>query len=254
MGKLEGKVALVTGAARGIGKEIALDLAREGGDIIAVDLNQAELDKLAGEIRALGRKVLTAVADVSKKSEVDKMVENAIKTFGKIDILVNNAGITRHAPFLSMTETEWDEVMAVNLKSVFLMSQSVAKHMITRKYGKIISISSISSTAPEGNMSNYGASKAGINNLTKSMAVSLGEYGINVNAVASGSIMTEMLQFGRTTEQYQQLLEKRAKQAVLNRLGEVQDIAKSVVFLATDDAAFITGQTIAVDGGRVLQG
>ena len=254
MGKLDGKVAIVTGAARGIGKEIALDLAREGADIVAIDLNRANLDILAKEIRELGRKVLTIMADVSKKSEVDKSVEAVVSTFGKIDILVNNAGITRHAPFLSLTEQEWDEVMAVNLKSVFLMSQAVAKHMVTRKYGKIISLSSISSTAPEGNMSNYGASKAGINNLTKSMAVSLGEYGINVNAVASGSIMTEMLQFGRTDEQYHRLLDKRAKQAVLNRLGEVQDIARVVVFLTTDDAAFITGQTIPVDGGRALSG
>jgi 3-oxoacyl-[acyl-carrier protein] reductase len=254
MGKLDGKVALVTGAARGIGKAIALGLAREGADIVANDLNQANLDELAGEIRALGRKVLTVIADVSKKNEVDRMVENTIKTFGKIDILVNNAGITRHAPFLTLSEAEWDEVIAVNLKSVFLTSQAVAKHMVTRKYGKIISISSISSTAPEGNMANYGASKAGINNLTKSMAVALGEHKINVNAVACGSIMTEMLHFGKTDEQYRQLMEKRIKQAVLNRLGEVQDIAKVVVFLSTDDAAFITGQTIPVDGGRALQG
>jgi len=254
MGKLDGKVALVTGAARGIGKETALNLAREGADIIANDLSQDSLGALSGEIGALGRKVITAAGDVSKKSDVDKIIENAIKSFGKIDILVNNAGITRHAPFLSLTEQAWDEVIAVNLKSVFLMSQAAARHMVTRKYGKIISISSISSAAPDGNMSNYGASKAGINNLTKSMAVALGEYNINVNAVASGSIVTEMLQFGRTTAEYHELLALRAKQAVLNRLGDVQEIAKVAVFLATDDAAFITGQTIPVDGGRVLHG
>jgi 3-oxoacyl-[acyl-carrier protein] reductase len=251
MGKLDGKVALVTGGARGIGKEITLALAKDGADIVASALHQPNLDVLATEVQKMGRKIKTVVANVGKKDEVDKMVDVAIKTFGKIDILVNNAGITRFAPFLEMTEADWDEVINIDLKGTFLASQAVAKHMVTRKYGKIINISSV---AGEGclneTMANYGPSKAGVHNLTKVMAIALGQYGINVNALAPGTIVTEMGLTRRTPEEYKIFLQLRASQAALNRVGEVEDIARVVVFLASDDSSFISGQVICADGGR----
>lgn len=251
MGKLDGKVALVTGAARGIGKEISLALARAGADIVACALHQPNLDILATEVQKLGRKIKAVVADVSKKDEVDSMVDMAIQTFGKIDILVNNAGITRFAPFLEMTEQDWDDVMSIDLKGTFLVSQAVAKHMVVRKYGKIINISSAAGLgALNETMANYGPSKAGVNNLTKVMAIALGGYGINVNAVAPGTIVTEMGLTRRTPEEYELFLEKRKKQTALNMVGDVKDVANVVLFLASDDSAFITGQVIAADGGR----
>ena len=251
MGKLEGKVALITGAARGIGKEISLALARDGADIVACALHQPNLDILAAEIQNLGRKTETVIANVSKKDEVESMVDMAIQTFGKIDILVNNAGITRFTPFLEMTEQDWDDVMSIDLKGTFLVSQAVAKHMVVRKYGKIINISSVAGLgALNETMANYGPSKAGVNNLTKVMAIALGAYGINVNAVAPGTIKTEMGLTRRTPEEYEQFLEKRRKQTALNMVGDVKDVANVVLFLASDDSVFITGQVIATDGGR----
>jgi 3-oxoacyl-[acyl-carrier protein] reductase len=251
MVKLEGKVALITGAARGIGKEISLALARAGADIVACALHQPNLDILATEVQKLGRKTETVIANVSKKDEVESMVDMAIQTFGRIDILVNNAGITRFTPFLEMTEQEWDDVMSIDLKGVFLVSQAVAKHMIVRKYGKIINISSVAGLgALNETMANYGPSKAAVNNLTKVMAIALGEYGINVNAVAPGTIKTEIGTTRRTPEEYELFLEKRKKQTALKMVGDVKDVANIVLFLASDDSAFITGQVIATDGGR----
>jgi 3-oxoacyl-[acyl-carrier protein] reductase len=250
MGKLDNKVALVTGAARGIGKEIALTLAREGADIVANAQHLPNLEILASEIGKLGRKTLPVVANVSKKDEVDKMVDTAIKTFGKIDILVCNAGITRFAHFLEMTEEDWDAVIDVDLKGTFLCGQAVAKQMVTRKYGKIINITSawgVGARNPNG--ANYAASKAGANNLTKVMAFALGEYNINVNAVAPGVIKTDMGTTRRTPEEYAAFLELIKKQTVMHRAGDVQDIANLVLFLASDESSFMTGQVLLIDGG-----
>jgi 3-oxoacyl-[acyl-carrier protein] reductase len=246
MSALEGKVALVTGGARGIGKEIALALARNGADIVITDLNQANLENLVS-----GRRAIPIVANVGIKSDVEKMVEEAIKTFSKIDILVNSAGITRFAPFLDMTESDWDDVINVNLKGTFLTGQAVARHMVNRKYGKIINISSISGEgALNETMANYGPSKAAVNNLTKVMAIALGPYGINVNSIAPGVIVTELGLTRRTPEEYEKFKEFRASQAALRRVGQVDDVAKVVLFLASDDSSFISGQVICVDGGR----
>ena len=251
MGKLDGKVALVTGAARGIGKDIALTLAREGADIVATALHQPNLDTLAVEVQQMGRRIKTVIANVGNKDEVDKMVDIAIRTFGKIDILVNNAGITRFAPFLEMSEGDWDEVISTDLKGTFLTSQAVARHMVARKYGKIINITSvIGKGSVNETTANYASAKAGVHMLTKVMAVALGIHGINVNALAPGVIVTEMGLTRRTPEEYQKFLEFRAGQAALHRVGQVDDVSKVVVFLSSDDSSFISGEVICVDGGR----
>jgi 3-oxoacyl-[acyl-carrier protein] reductase len=250
MGKLDNKVALVTGAARGIGREIALTLAREGADIVANALNAPNLETLVSEIEKMGRKAIAVTADISKKTDVDRMVDTAIAAFGKIDILVCNAGITRFAPFLEMSEEDWDAVVDVDMKGTFLCGQSVAKHMVTRKYGKIVNISSLSGMgARNERMANYAASKAGVNNLSRVMALALGDHGINVNVVAPGVINTEMGLARRTPAELAAYHELYKQQTALHRVGEAQDIANVVLFLASDDSSFITGQVIVSDGG-----
>jgi 3-oxoacyl-[acyl-carrier protein] reductase len=250
VGKLIGKVALVTGAARGIGREIALTLAREGADIVANALHAPNLQSLAGEIERLGRRASWVTADVSNRADVERMVQSAIGTFGKIDILVCNAGITRFAPFLEMTEEDWDAVVDVDLKGTFLCGQAVAKHMVARKYGKIVNVSSLSGVgARNPTMANYAASKAGVNNLSRVMALALGEFGINVNVVAPGVIKTEMGLSRRTAEEWEAYQDLYRQQTALRRVGEAQDIANVVLFLASDDSSFMTGQVLVSDGG-----
>lgn len=250
MGKLDNKVALVTGAARGIGKEIALTLAREGADIVANALHAPNLEILAGEIEKLGRRAKAVTADISKRADVDRMVDTAIGTFGKIDILVCNAGITRFAPFLEMTDQDWDAVLDVDLKGTFLCGQVVARHMVPRKYGKIINVSSLSGMGARNHtMANYAASKAGVNNLSRVMALALGEHGINVNVVAPGVINTEMGLSRRTPAELTAYHENYKQQTALRRVGEAKDIANVVLFLASDESSFITGQVIVSDGG-----
>ena len=250
MGKLDGKVALVTGAARGIGKEIALTLAREGADIVANALHAPNLEILAGEIETLGRRAMPITADISKRTDVERMVDGAIGTFGKIDILVCNAGITRFAPFLEMTDEDWDAVLDVDLKGTFLCGQVVARHMVPRKYGKIINVSSLSGMGARNHtMANYAASKAGVNNLSRVMALALGEHGINVNVVAPGVINTEMGLSRRTPAELAAYHALYKQQTALRRVGEATDIANVVLFLASDDSSFITGQVIVSDGG-----
>lgn len=250
MGRVEGKVALVTGAARGIGREIALTLAREGADVVINALHAPNLEVLARDIEALGRRAKPAVADISKKAEVDRMVETAIDTFGRIDILVCNAGITRFAPFLEMTEEDWDVVIDVDLKGTFLCGQAVARQMVPRRSGKIVNISSMSGLgARNPTMANYAASKAGAINLSRVMALALGEHGINVNVVAPGVINTEMGLSRRTPEEWAAYLDLYKTQTALRRVGEPQDIANAVLFLASDESSFMTGQVVVCDGG-----
>lgn len=248
MGKLDQRVALVTGGARGIGKQIALTFAREGADIAVGDLVEAEA--VAREIRALGRKALAVKGDVSKKVDVEHLVRATLAHFRKIDILVNNAGISRRATFLEMTEEDWDAVLTVNLKGVFLCTQAAAKHMSKQKYGKIINIGSIYglNTIVSG-QSNYAVSKAGVIQLTKFCALELGPYGINVNAIAPGMVVTEMLHTQRSPEEVERRLEKRSKRTALGRVGHPQDIANIALFLASEDSSLITGQVIVSDGG-----
>jgi len=247
MGKLAQKVAVITGGARGIGKQIALTFASEGADIVIGDI--IEMEAAAQDIKDLGREVITVKTDVTHKEAVRNLIDSAIDNFNKVDILVNNAGIVRHAPLLEMTEEEWNAVIDVNLKGVFLCTQAVAKHMVERQYGKIINIASIAGLNAVYVSANYCVSKAGVIQLTKVCARELGPYGINVNAIAPGVVITDMT-YIRTPAEAERFIEERRNLAVLGRIGTAQDMANLALFLASDQSSFITGQVIAADGGR----
>ncbi len=252
MGKLDQRVAIVTGGGTGIGRSIALALAKEGADVVVCSRKMANLEKVAEEVKALGRRSLAIAADVSVKKQVQNMVKQTVDEFGRIDILVNNAGILRIATILETTEQDWGEVIDINLKGVFLCTQAVAKQMMAQKYGKIINISSICGRGGAlGDGPSYCVSKAGVIQLTQNAAFELGPYGINVNCIAPGLILTPMARSTqKTAEEFEQFLEERKKAAVLDRLGNPEDIARVALFLASEAASFISGQTIPVDGGR----
>ncbi len=244
---LQGKVALVTGAARGIGRAIAISLAKDGADIVLNDIDEEALKKTAEEIKALGRKVLPVKADVSKWDEVKKMVDEAIKYFGHIDILVNNAGIVGpFKPVHEISESEWDKVLAVNLKGAFLVIKAVVPHMIKQKYGKIINISSVAGVEGNAKMAPYCASKAGLIGLTKSLAEELAPYGIRVNAICPALVEKTALTEGMPPEQRKFLAQK----IPLGRLCKLEEVADLVKFLASEAADFITGYAYMLAGGR----
>jgi len=251
MGLLENTVAIVTGGSRGIGRSIALEFAREGSSVLICGRGKTNLEKVAEEIKALGKRCLAVVTDVSIKSQVQGMVKQAVDNFGSIDILVNNAGVIHAAPMVEVTETNWDEVIDINLKGVFLCMQAVASHMMKQKHGKIINISSISGRGGAFNDgAPYCASKAGVILLTQVAAWELGQYNINVNSIAPGLVLTPMAGQEKTKEEFAQFLEERKKGTVLHRVGNPEDIARTAVFLASEDSSFISGQTVSVDGGR----
>jgi 3-oxoacyl-[acyl-carrier protein] reductase len=242
--KLESKVALVTGAARGIGRATALKLAQEGANVIVCDVNLEDAEATAKDIEALGRKAMASNANIAVREDVDKMFEDIKEKFGRLDILVNNAGITKDAQFLKMTEAAWDAVMAVNLKGIFNVTQNAAAMMKEQNYGKIISLSSLAGQIGNFGQANYAASKAGVMGLTKTLCKELARYNVNVNAIAPGSINTPM--FAAVPEK---VIEGMKAQIPLGRLGLPEDIANCVAFLASEDSAYITGQTISVNGG-----
>jgi len=246
--RLDGKVAIVTGAGRGIGRAIALALTREGADVIVNDVDPRSAEATANETRTTGRRALSIVADVSKKEEVIKMVETAIKAFGKIDILVNNAGIFSSIPLEDMTEENWDKTLKINLKSVFLCSQAAMKFMKLQKSGKIVNIASLAGKV--GGIvagADYAASKAGVLCLTKSLAKQLAPYGINVNAVAPAWIETDMMK-----DWPKETKEAVLKQIPLGRFGKPEEVAEAVAFLVSEGAGFITGATIDINGGILM--
>lgn len=247
---LDGKVALVTGAGSpsGFGRAIVLTLAREGCDVVVNDIDYKGAQKTASEVKALGRRALVAKADVTKSTEVNAMVEAAISQCGKIDILVNNAGIiSQTKPFIEKTETEWDRELAVDLKGVLMCSQAVLRHMISRKSGKIINISSGVGKSGLANLAVYSAAKAGVIGFTKSLAAEVAALGINVNGVAPGVSATSM-----QANISQEIVERVKRLIPLGRITEPQDVANMVAFLASDLAGDIVGQTFSVDGGRVM--
>lgn len=250
--RIKDRVSLITGASRGIGRAIALTLAKQGSDVILIyKKNTDKANRVANEIIRMGRKAVAKKLDVTQKDEVFNVVDAVVEKYGKIDVLVNNAGMHLRRNTLEAKKEEWDEILGVNLLGPYYCIQAVAPYMMKRKYGKIISVSSVASfgVAVEGQIL-YAPSKAALNILTKKLAYELGPYKINVNAIAPGAIMTEMLSYGKSEEEAKQSSEKVAKYTALGRMGQPQDIANLALFLASDESSFITGQVIVADGGR----
>ncbi|WP_313798709.1 3-oxoacyl-[acyl-carrier-protein] reductase [Cytobacillus sp.] len=246
--KLEGKVALVTGASRGIGREIALGLAKQGADVVVnYSGSEERANQVVAEIKELGRNAIAVQCDVSNSESVANMVKATMDTFGKLDILVNNAGITKDNLLMRMKEEEWDDVININLKGVFLCTKAVTRQMMKQRSGRIINISSIVGVSGNPGQANYVAAKSGVIGLTKTTAKELSSRGITVNAIAPGFITTDM-----TDKLTEDVKEQMLKQIPLARFGEPSDIANVVVFLASEDSRYMTGQTLHVDGGMVM--
>ena len=243
---LENKRAIVTGAAKGLGKNIATYFAELGADLSLIDIDRPVLEGTCVELRKLGRKVVPIVADVSKMEDIKRIVNDTLNSLGGLDILVNNAGIIADASPTELTEEDWDKTMKVNLKAVFFLTREVAKHMITERYGKIISLASQAATAGMEDAPAYCASKGGIIGLTKSLATSWGQYNINVNALAPGVMYpTDMAIKMWSGEEG-----KRYKERVpLGRFGKPEEVAAAAAFLASDESNFITGFVLVLDGG-----
>ncbi|MEE3381519.1 MAG: 3-oxoacyl-ACP reductase FabG [Succiniclasticum sp.] len=246
--QLDGKVALVTGASRGIGKSIALMLASRGADIVINYAGNTEAaEKTKAEVEALGRKAMVIKADVGDTAACEAMVAEVVKEMGKIDILVNNAGITRDGLLMRMKEADWDAVLTTNLKSVYNCTKAVIKYMMKARSGRIVSISSVVGAMGNAGQANYAAAKAGIMGFTKAVAKEVASRGITVNAVAPGFIATDM-----TAVLPEKVVESLKAAIPMGRLGAPEDIAKAVAFLVSEDAAYITGQTLHVNGGMFM--
>ena len=246
--KLKDRVAIVTGGARGIGKAIAFTFVREGARVVIVDVDQKSLEASKEEIEKMGGEALAISCDITKSSEVNEMVNQVQKTFGRIDILVNNAGIIRRGTIDTVTEEEWDRVIEVNLKGTFNCCKAVSEIMKYQGHGKIVNISSIAGKMGDiTSAPGYGPSKAGIDALTKTLARQLASYGINVNAVSPHAIETEMSA---------QWSDERRKEIIasipLGRLGKPEDVAEAVLFLVSEEASFITGEILDVNGGALM--
>jgi 3-oxoacyl-[acyl-carrier protein] reductase len=245
---LKGKVALVTGASRGIGKAIALELAAQGATV-AVNYagSEAKANEVVDLIKGMGNEAIAIQADVSNGESVAKMIKTVTDTFGSLDILVNNAGITRDNLLMRMKEEDWDAVINTNLKGVFHCIKGVTRQMMKQRSGKIINIASIVGVSGNAGQANYVAAKAGVIGLTKTTAKELASRNINVNAIAPGFITTDM-----TDELTDEVKIEMLKQIPLARFGDPEDIAKVVSFLASDNSKYMTGQTLHVDGGMVM--
>jgi NAD(P)-dependent dehydrogenase (short-subunit alcohol dehydrogenase family) len=246
--KLSGKTAIVTGARRGIGRAIALALAKEGADVVVSDVNQEDCQKVADEIERLGRKGLAVKCDVSSSNDVDAMVKRAVAEFGGVDILVNNAGTIAYKPFLELTDEDWDKTLNVNLKGQFLCARAAGKEMVKNKRGRIINIASISSGGcgiAFPLIAHYTASKGGVVALTEALALELTPQGINVNAICPGAIDTDMAKGAKESGQLEQVLARIPK----GRLGQPEEIADLAVFLASEQSDYISGAAIVIDGG-----
>jgi 3-oxoacyl-[acyl-carrier protein] reductase len=248
MGMFEGKVALVTGAARGIGQAIAKKLATEGCDVALCDLKAEWLAETVALIEAAGRKVKCFEADVSQAAAVEAAVDGAVEAFGKVDILINNAGITKDTLMIRMSEQDWDAVISVNLKGTFLFTKAVARPMMKQRSGAIVNVASIIGLIGNAGQCNYAASKAGVIALTKSAAKELAARNVRVNAVAPGFIQTRM-----TDVLPEEVRGKMLDLIPMKRFGQPEDVANVVLFLASDAASYMTGQVLPVCGGMVMQ-
>lgn len=245
---LTGKVALVTGASRGIGQATAIELAKAGADVVVNFIgNEAVAQETVAAIEALGRKAIKIKADVGNAEDVQAMVDEAVAAFGHIDILVNNAGITRDGLLIRMKDSDWDDVLNINLKGVYLVTKAVAKLMVKQRAGRIINMTSVSGVTGNVGQANYAAAKAGVIGFTKTCAKELAARGITVNAVAPGFIETAM-----TDVLPEKIKEGIAAIVPFGRMGQPEEIASVVTFLASDFASYITGQVLNVDGGMVM--
>jgi 3-oxoacyl-[acyl-carrier protein] reductase len=250
--RLKDRVSLVTGASRGIGRAIALTFAREGSDVIVnYTKRKDKADEVVHEILKMRRKAIAFQADVENKDEVSKMVDEALKAFGKIDILVNNAAITVRTPdILKGNKEDWDKVFGVNLLGTYYCIQAVGPQMINQRYGKIINFSSVGAIGDVVRRNViYASSKAAVIVLTKKLAYEMGPYNINVNAIAPGLVKTDMPSLGRTEAELEAFFKEKGELNSLKRVGEPSDIANVALFLASDESSFITGQLIVADGG-----
>ena len=245
--RLQDKVAIVTGSARGLGKAMVLKMVAEGAKVVVTDINLEACQTVKAEIEAAGGTALAVKCDVTNREEVTALVEETVKVFGKVDILVNNAGITRDAQMVKMTDDNWDAVMNTNLKSMFICSQVASQPMIKQGYGRIINISSIAGQEGNFGQANYSAAKAGAIGLTKTLSKELGRKGITVNVVSPGFIMSEM-----SAAIPEKIKEQLIARIPLNRAGQPEEIASAVAYLASDEAAFITGQVLSVNGGMYV--
>jgi len=245
--RLKDQVALITGSARGIGKEIASVFAKEGAILVISDINAESAQKTADEFAQQGVKAMSVACDVTNMQSVEEMVNKILDKYKRIDILINNAGITKDNLLLRMSEGEWDAVLNTNLKGVFTCTKVVIKHMMKARKGKIISMASIIGITGNAGQANYAASKAGIIGFTKSIAKEFASRGINANAVAPGYIRTEM-----TDKLSENVRDEILKRVPLQRMGTPQDVANACLFLASAEADYITGQTVVIDGGMAI--
>jgi NAD(P)-dependent dehydrogenase (short-subunit alcohol dehydrogenase family) len=256
--RLENRIAVVTGSASGIGRAIADCFVRQGATLIVADLNSAAIDRTVTEIRAAGGRAFGYQVDVADQDLVRSVIDKVAADHGRIDILVNNAGISCYRPFATMTGADWDIVLDVDLKGVFFCSQAVAPHMARQAHGRIVNISSALGTGASphhtagspGGSAAYAAAKAGVIMLTKTLARELGPSSVTVNAVAPGTFLTPISATTRSPEEVADHLAYRRTTVVLARDGTLEELANSVLFFASDDSSFVTGQTLFVDGGR----
>ena len=247
MKRFEGKVALVTGASRGIGTAIAKRLAAEGATVLAAARSAEALDKVVAEVAAAGGKASAVVLDMADPASIAEAVKSALAAHGQIDVLVNNAGVTEDNLILRMTKEAWDRVIATNLTGVFLLTQAVVKSMVRKRYGRIVNVTSVVGLMGNSGQANYAASKAGLVGLTKTVARELASRNITCNAVAPGFVATAMTD--RMTEEART---KIASEIPLERLGTADDVAAAVVYLASDEAAYVTGHVLNVSGGLLM--
>jgi 3-oxoacyl-[acyl-carrier protein] reductase len=245
--KLKDKIALVTGSSRGVGRAVALGLAKQGANVVVnYTSNENAANEVVETIQSMGSKAIAVKADVAQKAEVENLVNSAIDTFGRLDILVNNAGFTRPAMMIKMTEDQWDQVVDIHLKGAFLCAQAAGLHMKEQKSGKIINVTSVAGIVGTVGQINYSAAKGGIISMTKSIARELARYNVCANVISLGIVATDMTEKIRSDEKLKEIYMNRI---LLKRFAEADDIAPAFAFLASDESNYITGQLLCVDGG-----